>query len=147
MKTAVIASLSFLLSAFAGTVGAAQPAQVAAMQATPVAQTAPPRKLDLRAPDITKLYTPEQLNGILEASRTDNIEEVEVEAARGKTHAPSTPDVWGGLAAPVWALIHPLQAWRIIAPLPPDRTRMMASSPPDFTTGYLEPAAVAPPNY
>jgi hypothetical protein len=147
MKTAVLASVSLLLSAFAGTVDAAEPAKVAATLATRAAQSAPPRKLDLRAPDITRLYTPEQLNVILQASRTDNIEEVEVEAARGKTHAPSSPDVWGGLAAPVWALIHPLQAWRIFAPLPPDRTRMMASAPPDFTTGYLEPAAVPPPNY
>jgi hypothetical protein len=147
MKTAVLAIVSLVLSVLAGTVGAGEPAQTAATRATPAAQAAPPLKLDLRAPDITKLYTPEQLHGILAASRADNIEEVEVEAARGKAHAPSTPDVWGGLAAPVWALIHPLQAWRIFAPLPPDRTRMMASSPPDFTTGYLEPAAIAPPNY
>jgi hypothetical protein len=145
MKTAILALLSLLLSAPASTVLAAEPAQAVA-RATP-AQTAPPRRLDLRAPDVTQLYTSEQLNGVLEASRSDNIEEVEVEAARGKARAPSTPEVWGGLAAPVWALIHPLQAWRIFAPLPPDRTRMMASSPPDFTTGYLEPAAVAPPNY
>jgi hypothetical protein len=147
MKTAILTLLSLMLSALAGTVGAAEPAPPAAAPATTAAQTAPPRKLDLRAPDITKLFTPEQLNNVLEASRTDNIEEVEVEAVRGRTRAPSTPEVWGGLAAPVWALIHPLQAWRIFAPLPPDRTGMMARSPPDYTTGFLEPAAVPPPNF
>jgi len=30
----------------------------------------------------------------------------------------STQEVWGGLAAPVWALLHPTQAWRIFLPIP-----------------------------
>jgi hypothetical protein len=29
-------------------------------------------------------------------------------------------DVWPGLAAPVWALLHPAQAWRIFLPIPPE---------------------------
>ena len=29
-----------------------------------------------------------------------------------------TQDVWGGLAAPLWALLHPTQAWRIFLPIP-----------------------------
>jgi hypothetical protein len=29
-----------------------------------------------------------------------------------------TQDVWGGLAAPFWALLHPTQAWRIFLPIP-----------------------------
>jgi hypothetical protein len=28
-------------------------------------------------------------------------------------------DVWTGLAAPVWALLHPAEAWRIFLPIPP----------------------------
>lgn len=30
----------------------------------------------------------------------------------------STQAVWGGLAAPVWALLNPTQAWRIFMPIP-----------------------------
>jgi len=29
-------------------------------------------------------------------------------------------EVWTGLAAPVWALLHPAQAWRIFLPIPPE---------------------------
>jgi hypothetical protein len=28
-------------------------------------------------------------------------------------------DVWGGVAAPFWALLHPTQGWRILLPIPP----------------------------
>jgi hypothetical protein len=28
-------------------------------------------------------------------------------------------EVWGGIGAPVWALLHPTQAWRIFVPIPP----------------------------
>jgi hypothetical protein len=28
--------------------------------------------------------------------------------------------VWTGLAAPVWALLHPAEAWRIFLPIPPE---------------------------
>jgi hypothetical protein len=28
-------------------------------------------------------------------------------------------DVWGGLAAPLWAILHPTQSWRIFLPIPP----------------------------
>jgi hypothetical protein len=34
-------------------------------------------------------------------------------------HSP-TRDVWGGLAAPFWAIAHPTQAWRILVPIPPE---------------------------
>jgi hypothetical protein len=30
-------------------------------------------------------------------------------------------DVWGGVAAPFWALLHPAQSWRILLPIPPKR--------------------------
>jgi hypothetical protein len=30
-------------------------------------------------------------------------------------------DVWGGVAAPFWALLHPTQSWRILLPIPPKR--------------------------
>lgn len=28
-------------------------------------------------------------------------------------------EIWGGIAAPVWALLHPTEAWRIFLPVPP----------------------------
>ncbi|HEX7117106.1 MAG TPA: hypothetical protein VF193_18405 [Steroidobacter sp.] len=99
----------------------------------------PPKSLDLRAPDITKLFTPEQIERALAKSRSENIEEVEVEGARVPPPA-FTPPVWPGIAAPVWAILHPTEAWRIIAPLPPDQARQL-EGPRDMTEGYLEPAA------
>jgi hypothetical protein len=81
----------------------------------PLAQAQKP--LDLRVPDVSELFTPEQIQAILSHTASDDYEEVEV---RG-TRIPSTPDVWGGLGAPVWGLLNPTQAWRIIAPIPPDQ--------------------------
>lgn len=100
------------------------------------------KPLDLRPPDITNLYTREQLDRLL--ARIDkNIEEVEVRGA--PVPAPTfTPRVWGGIAAPIWALLHPLQAWRIIAPVPPDQARHIGNEKPDATNGPLEPAATPP---
>jgi hypothetical protein len=77
----------------------------------------PQQPLDLRIPDVTELFTPDQIQAILSHTASDDYEEVEVRGAR----IPSTPDVWGGLAAPVWGLLNPTQAWRIIAPIPPDQ--------------------------
>lgn len=96
--------------------------------ATPAAATfaarpaTPAKQLDLRAPDVTHLFTEAQINRVLAATFRENIEEVEVE---GERNIPDTPRVWPGIFAPFWALANPTQAWRIIAPLPPDQTRGM----------------------
>lgn len=103
------------------------------------------RPLDLRPPNITHLFTSEQLNRILAASFRDDLEEVEVQGARERIPT-ATPDVWPGIAAPLWALLNPAQAWRILAPLPPDQTRGMRNVRFNATEEYvLEPAAVSPP--
>ena len=104
-------------------------------------ESAPPKRLNLRAPDITTLYTPEQIARILAASVDENIEGVQVEGERGKT-IPATPEVWGAIAAPFWALLHPTQAWRIFLPLPPDRAR--DTTVPDATESFRESAAPIP---
>jgi hypothetical protein len=31
----------------------------------------------------------------------------------------TTHEIWGGIGAPFWALMHPTQAWRIFMPIPP----------------------------
>jgi hypothetical protein len=103
----------------------------------------PPKRLDLRAPDITKLYTPQELNRMLASTLKDDIEEVEVEGRRERPE-PRSPAVWGGIAAPIWAILNPTQAWRILAPLPADRARELAEIPAMAPSGYLEPAATIP---
>ena len=106
------------------------------------AATPSPKPFDLRSPDITKLYTPRQLERMIAKMESDNIEEIEVEGAR--VPAPTfTPRVWPGIAAPFWALFHPTQAWRIFAPIPPDQAKDIGNQ--KFTTeGRLEPLGVQP---
>jgi hypothetical protein len=94
------------------------------------------KKLDLRIPDITELYTHEQIQAFLAPTFREDTEEVEV---RGRREA-VTPKVWSGIAAPFWAIFNPTQAWRIIAPFPPDQTRTWAFNA-DVTTPYQKPAA------
>jgi hypothetical protein len=104
--------------------------------------TPPPKPLDLRPPQITRLYTPRQLENLIARMEAENIEEIEVEGAR--IPPPTfTPRVWPGIAAPFWALFHPTQAWRIFAPIAPDQARDIGNQ--TFTTeGRLEPLGVPP---
>lgn len=122
--------------ALAGTVDAAE--NKAADSST--REASPRQPLDLRAPDVTQLYSPEQIDRMLAKTNDDSIEEIEVQGERGRRQ-PVTPRVWPGIAAPLWALLHPTQAWRIIMPLPPDQTNVMDNYAPDATVGFLEPAA------
>jgi hypothetical protein len=117
----------------------------AAVQADDKAATTPPpaKPLDLRPPDVTKLYTPRQLERLIAKMESDNIEEIEVEGARvpPPTFTPNVP--LGTFAATFWALFHPTQAWRIILPVPPDQAKDIGNQ--TFTTeGRLEPLGVQP---
>ncbi len=107
---------------------------------------APAREpLDLRPPQITQLYTPQQIDKILANTfAREDIEEVQVESVRD--HMPTnTPRVWPGLGAVFWAMANPAQSWRIFAPLPPDQTRGLYARV-DATDAYvLEPAGGLPP--
>lgn len=126
---------------------AAEPSPASTNTAVFTAKTAPPRKpLDLRAPLITQLYTSEELNRILATSFIrEDIEEVQVEGERDRRPT-DTPDVWPGIAAPVWALLNPAQSWRIFAPLPPDQTRDPSYVRANATDAYLlEPAGTPSP--
>jgi hypothetical protein len=106
------------------------------------AAAAPPKPRDRRAPDVTKLYPQGQLDRLIAKMEADFIERIEVEGAR--IPAPEfTPRVWPAIAAPFWALFNPTQAWRILAPIPPDQARHIGNQ--DFTTeGHLEPLGVPP---
>jgi hypothetical protein len=105
--------------------------------ADPTAEASRP-PLDLRAPDIEDVLTPQQIADALAAARKGNIEEIEVEGAR--PHAPpSSPEVWAAIAAPFWALLHSTQAWRIFFPIPDDRARFLGAERPDATSSMREP--------
>jgi hypothetical protein len=97
-----------------------------------------PAQLDLRIPDIRTLYTQEQIDALLASTyQEERTEEVEVRGRREVV----TPRVWPGIAAPIWAIFNPTQAWRIFAPLPPDQTRTAALRS-DATTPYQRPASI-----
>ena len=127
---------------------AEEPAPASTDTAVFAAKTAPPprKSLDLRAPLITQLYTSEELNRILATTFIrEDIEEVQVEGERDRRPT-DTPEVWPGIAAPVWALLNPAQSWRIFAPLPPDQTRDPSYVRANATDTYLlEPAGTPSP--
>ena len=107
------------------------------------AGTPPPKQLDLRPPNIAELYTYQQLQRLIAKMEADNIEEIEVEGARMHPPTFNTPQVWPAIAAPFWAMLHPTQAWRIFAPIPPDQARTIGNQRAD-TEGLLEPIGVPP---
>jgi len=114
-----------------------------AAHAADEAAAPPPKPLDLRAPDVTKLYTQRQLDRLIAKMEADFIERIEVEGAR--IPAPEfTPRVWPGIAAPLWALFNPTQAWRIIAPIPPDQARSIGNQRFNTEGVHLEPLGVPP---
>jgi hypothetical protein len=118
------------LVALATTAAAAEPARPGASTSATTSATAtreqgPPKaptrikRENLRAPDVTRLFTQKEIAAILARAVDPNLEDVEVEGARVRGRSNSNaPRAWGGIAAPVWAMLNPTQAWRIIAPLP-----------------------------
>ena len=141
VTSAFVAAILISESAAAEELAPLAPA-TAAVASEPAASS---RRLDLRAPDVTHLFTPEQIHRVLAATFRENIEEVEVE---GERDIPSTPRVWPGIFAPFWAIANPTQAWRIFAPLPPDQTRGMQFARVDATDSYvLEPAGTIQLDY
>lgn len=141
-RSGLMISMVFVGCFLSGSGFAQERAPASANAAVIPAKAAPPRKpLDLRAPQITQLFTSEELNKILATTFVrEDIEEVEVEGARDRRPT-DTPEVWPGIAAPVWAVLNPSQSWRIFAPLPPDQTRGLEYVRANATDAYvLEPA-------
>jgi hypothetical protein len=72
------------------------------------------------------LPTPPEIEAIIARYRMDagyapdsQLEEIIVTApAETLPMSDVTRDAWTGLAAPVWALLHPTQGWRIFVPIP-----------------------------
>ena len=101
------------------------------------AEPATQQRLDLKAPNIHDVWTPQQIATVLAHSQDPELTEtIEVQGYRGFS-GPRTPVAWSGIAAPFWAVLHPADAWRIFAPLPPDQAHPMAIS----TQPYLAVAA------
>jgi hypothetical protein len=110
--------------------GAAIPAAAWASEALAPGTSAPPEPkvhfsvpfrasdghvLDLKAPDIRDVMTPDELVAAT-ATPPDEFEIIgpETVAVHG---APQPVYVPSGFAALYWAAIHPLSAWRILAPV------------------------------
>lgn len=106
------------------TLGAAVPAVWAASTPDPqthfavpiqAADTPPtPRILDLKSPDIRDVMTADEMAAAL--APTDELEVIgpDAVAVHGATPAPYVPAGFGAL---YWAALHPLSAWRILAPV------------------------------
>jgi len=138
--------VAILLLALAQAVPAAEPAgsHAGTPNDPPRTEASPVRKpLDLRPPDITTLLSRAELDRILSRIVEENIEEVEVQRERTKAPNLGTPAVPLGIASPFWAIANPLQAWRIFAPIPPDRAQFI-SAPADATDPYRRPIFFPP---
>jgi hypothetical protein len=101
---------------------------VPAAHAAPVAAPAPPRSaagatskpiaskpLDLRIGDVRKYMMPNEFREAISAPDADK-NTVVVEGDRELLPVKHDDPVPGGIIAPLWALTHPLQGWRIFVP-------------------------------
>ena len=110
----------FMAGASAALLGAVSVA--GAQETTPSPEFTPPPQLalspplDLRAPALTQLFSPAALQLMLVEQEETNDDQ---EPADVRVQSPrATPDVPRGLfRALPWAVMHPTQSWRILAPI------------------------------
>ena len=112
---------SLLALAFA----AAVPATWAADPAGPVktsfsvsaqsADSAPPapRLMNLKAPDVKDVMSEDEMDAAIQSQDETEVLEPDTVAVHGAVAVPYVPS---GFAALYWAAIHPMSAWRILAP-------------------------------
>ncbi|MGH8218182.1 MAG: hypothetical protein ACREUT_06400 [Steroidobacteraceae bacterium] len=67
---------------------------------------------DLSAPPINHVMTPEQVHALISTPEAQGPEDVMVEEGRYEAPVPQ-----GQIRALAWALLHPLEAWRIFTPV------------------------------
>lgn len=71
-------------------------------------------RLKLQAPDVTHVVPQEELQQPLATpEQQEQQQDSQTVDVRGTTDAPQVP---GGLASLWWAILHPSQAWRVVAP-------------------------------
>ena len=73
-----------------------------------------PKVLDLKSPDIHTVMSDDQIAAAIPNPDDSDVLEPEEVAVRGATPAPYVP---GGFAALYWGVTHPLESWRIFAPV------------------------------
>jgi hypothetical protein len=99
---------------------AAQPTTTPAIQPG-TAPSKPKLYLKLSAHELDSIIRNHRTTMIASNSSESELEEVVVTAPNELLPMRSpTRDIWGGLAAPFWAIAHPTQAWRIFLPIPPE---------------------------
>lgn len=105
--------------------------------------------LALDPPRITELFLPKELDKRMEAMSAPEpapageraVEQVQVEGARLAGPPPGAPRPWPGIAAPIWAVLNPADAWRIFLPWLPEQAAALFGAPDATDTG-LTPAAL-----
>lgn len=81
---------------------------------------APQLILDLRPPDVQSLHIPHVQQGVT-PEFADEVAAITIAGAPlSERNGPDTPSFLGGIAALVWAVHHPTQAWRVILPSQPN---------------------------
>jgi len=79
--------------------------------------TQPPRLvkvLDLKSPDIHDVMSANEIAAAAALPDPDEVDMPETVQVQGAVPAPYVP---GGFAALYWGVTHPLQAWRVLAPV------------------------------
>jgi hypothetical protein len=70
--------------------------------------------LDLKSPDIHDVMSADQIAAVLPVPDETELDDPETVQVHGAVLAPYVP---GGFAAIYWGLTHPLQSWRVLAPV------------------------------
>lgn len=103
-----------LLSLLAGMTGVAFANDAPTSTAAPAATKPAPatKKLDLSVPPVNHVLSSGQIQAMLAERDEDEIQSVDVETDRA-----TEPPPQGQLRAVPWALMHPMDAWKVFAPI------------------------------
>ena len=102
--------------AFAAAIPAAWADDPPKFSVTAQDSTQPPHLmvLDLKAPDIHDVMSADEIAAALPNPDETELDGPETVQVQGGVPAPYVP---GGFAALYWAVTHPLQSWRVLAPV------------------------------
>ncbi len=116
MKHGFGMSFALLLCAAAEAADRPAPAPKAVLPRSAAAKTAAAKPLNLQVGDIRTYMMPNDFAAAINAPDADK-STIVVEGERVLAPMKSVTDVPGGIIAPFWAIAHPLQGWRIFAPV------------------------------
>jgi hypothetical protein len=94
---------------------AQRPAAVADKPTAVVGKSAAQRPLDLTAPPVERVLTPQEMRSFVEEPTQEEDAPPEDVTVTGPHYLEPVPN--GAFGAVPWALMHPLQAWRIFTPI------------------------------